>query len=112
MQRTLGETIEVADRRQRRTVAGRVDANHLESAIVNLAINARDAMPEGGKLTVEAANVSCRRGLLPVNPELPPGQYVAICVTDTGTGMTARRLATPSSRFSRPRKPGKARVSA
>ena len=67
------------------------DANHLESAIVNLAINARDAMPDGGKLTLEAANISADDDYCRLNPELAPGQYVAICVTDTGGGMTPRR---------------------
>jgi CheY-like chemotaxis protein len=64
-----------------------VDANHLESALVNLAINARDAMPEGGKLTVEAANMFADDAYVEANQEVGRGQYVVICVTDTGTGM-------------------------
>lgn len=64
-----------------------VDSNQLENAILNLCINARDAMPEGGKLTIETANKwiderAARRH------DLPIGQYVSICVTDTGVGMT------------------------
>jgi hypothetical protein len=58
-----------------------VDTNHLESAIVNLAINARDAMPDGGKLTLEAANISADEDYCRMNPELVPGQYVAIPAT-------------------------------
>jgi CheY-like chemotaxis protein len=64
-----------------------VDVNHLESALVNLAINARDAMPDGGKLTLEGANVYVDEGYNRLNPELPIGQYVLICVSDTGVGM-------------------------
>jgi CheY-like chemotaxis protein len=64
-----------------------VDANHLESALVNLAINARDAMPRGGKLTIEAANMFADDDYIEANQEVSRGQYVVICVTDTGTGM-------------------------
>lgn len=64
-----------------------VDANHLESALVNLAINARDAMPNGGKLTLEGANVYVDEDYSQLYPELPTGQYVVICVSDTGVGM-------------------------
>ena len=67
-----------------------VDANHLELALVNLAINARDAMPEGGKLTIEAANTFADEIYVRKNPEIAEGPYVAICVTDTGSGMPAR----------------------
>lgn len=64
-----------------------VDANQLENAVLNLAINARDAMPGGGRLTIETANrwIDARAGC---ERELEPGQYVSICVSDTGTGMT------------------------
>jgi signal transduction histidine kinase len=64
----------------------RVDAAQLESALLNLAINARDAMPEGGRITIETANkwIDGRAGR---ERDLPPGQYISICVTDTGTGI-------------------------
>jgi CheY-like chemotaxis protein len=92
LQRTLGERVEL----QTVGAAGlwqiEVDVNHLESAIVNLAINARDAMPNGGKLTVEAANVFADDDYARANPEVAPGQYVVICVSDTGTGMTREVL--------------------
>ncbi|WP_375399017.1 PAS domain S-box protein [uncultured Sphingomonas sp.] len=70
----------------------RIDASQLENALLNLAINARDAMPEGGRITIETANkwlddrASRER-------ELPPGQYLSVCVTDTGTGMTPEVIA-------------------
>jgi PAS domain S-box-containing protein len=62
------------------------DANQLENAILNLCINARDAMPDGGRLTIETANTWLdERGAR--ERDMQPGQYIAICVTDTGTGM-------------------------
>ena len=64
-----------------------VDSNQLENAVLNLCINARDAMPGGGKITIETANKwlddKTARG-----HDLPPGQYVSVCVTDTGAGMS------------------------
>ena len=64
----------------------KVDAPQLESALLNLCINARDAMPDGGRLTIETANkwLDDRAAR---ERELPPGQYLSLCVTDTGTGM-------------------------
>jgi PAS domain S-box-containing protein len=89
LQRTLGEQIEVEAVQSAGLWQVEVDPNHLESALVNLAINARDAMPNGGKLTLEGANVFVDEDYSRVNPELPIGQYVVICVSDTGTGMAA-----------------------
>jgi CheY-like chemotaxis protein len=64
----------------------KVDAAQLESALLNLAINARDAMPEGGRLTIETANkwIDARAAR---DRDLPPGQYISVCVSDTGTGI-------------------------
>ncbi len=93
MQRTLGEAIAV----EVVTGAGlwgvEVDPNELESAILNLAVNARDAMPEGGKLTLETCNASIDEAYANTHPEVLPGQYVVICVSDTGTGMDSGTLA-------------------
>ncbi len=65
----------------------RVDAPQLESALLNLCINARDAMPNGGKLIIETANRWLDERAA-AERELPPGQYISLCVSDTGTGMT------------------------
>jgi PAS domain S-box-containing protein len=88
LHRTLGEDTEVL------TVQGaglwrvEADATELESAILNLALNARDAMPAGGRLTIESANADIDRSYTLLHAEVVPGQYVVISVSDTGTGMT------------------------
>jgi CheY-like chemotaxis protein len=64
------------------------DAQQLESAILNTAINARDAMPEGGKLTIETANAYLDAAYCKQNPEVEPGQFAMIAITDTGIGMS------------------------
>jgi len=68
------------------------DPNQLESALLNLAINARDAMPDGGKLTISTANATID-GITADAPALSPGEYICIDVTDTGTGMSAEVAA-------------------
>jgi signal transduction histidine kinase len=86
-QRTLGEAIEV------RTIASadswpvRADPHQLENALLNLAVNARDAMPEGGKLTLEVANKEVDEAYRVRHSDILPGRYVKICVTDTGVGI-------------------------
>ena len=65
-----------------------IDANQLENALLNLCINARDAMPDGGRITVETANKWLdERAARDSSDDLPEGQYLSVCVTDTGTGM-------------------------
>jgi signal transduction histidine kinase/CheY-like chemotaxis protein len=68
--------------------AVKADAGQIEQVIMNLVINARDAMPNGGKLTLETANVSFAEASVGRYPELKPGDYVMLAITDTGTGMS------------------------
>ena len=69
------------------------DPNQLENAVLNLAINARDAMPDGGQLTIETCNAHLDDRYAAQAREVTPGQYICICVTDTGTGMSADTIA-------------------
>ncbi len=88
IRRSLGETIKVETVLAGELWLTRVDPNQLENAILNLAVNGRDAMPAGGKLTLETANVSFDAENAGDTGEVPPGQYVSLVVTDTGKGMT------------------------
>jgi PAS domain S-box-containing protein len=86
--RTLGEAIDIRCVTSPMLWKAEVDPSQLESAVLNLAINARDAMPSGGKLTIEAANASLDEGYVAENFDVSPGDYVVVSVTDTGTGMS------------------------
>jgi signal transduction histidine kinase len=93
LHRTLGETIEVEAVLAPRLWTVEVDPNQLENAILNLAINARDAMPEGGKLTIETQNTHLDHSYTTHNPEVAAGQYAGICISDTGMGMDSETAA-------------------
>jgi two-component system NtrC family sensor kinase len=86
--RTLGETISVETVGSGGLWQTEVDSAELESAILNLAINARDAMPAGGKLTIETGNAFLDEHYCETAEGVKPGQYVMISVTDTGSGMS------------------------
>ena len=93
MRRTLGEAILIEA-----VLAGGLwptlaDSNQLENALINLAINARDAMPEGGKLTIETSNTHLDESYALMHGEVQTGQYVGIFVTDTGIGMAPETVA-------------------
>lgn len=87
LQRALGEHIQLEIITAPGLWRVEADPNQLESAILNLAVNARDAMEGGGRLTIETANARLDEGYAANQAEVPPGQYVVIAVTDTGTGM-------------------------
>ena len=89
LRRTLGEHIECEFQFDPGLWQASVDPGQLTSALLNLVLNARDAMPSGGKLTVEVRNTSLGESDVDVNGEARPGDYVMVAVTDTGTGMTA-----------------------
>ena len=93
LQRTLGETVRLRTELAEGLWPGLSDANQLETALVNLAINARDAMPTGGELSIVTANVVRGPGFLPSGDEVPAGDYVAIRVSDTGSGMPPAVIA-------------------
>ena len=87
LQRSLGETVQLEIVTAPGLWRVEADPNQLESAILNLAVNARDAMPKGGQLTIETANARLDQDYAANHAEVPPGQYVMIAVTDTGSGM-------------------------
>jgi len=92
LHRTLGETIAVETVLASGLWRVEADPNQLENAILNLAVNARDAMPEGGKLTIETSNTHFDDGYAARNMGVMAGQYVAISVSDTGLGMSTETL--------------------
>ncbi len=86
LRRTLGETIEI-DLQIGELSLARADPGQLESALLNLSLNARDAMPGGGKLTIEAENITLSEADMNVHPDGQPGDYAVLKVSDTGTGI-------------------------
>jgi two-component system NtrC family sensor kinase len=91
--RTLGETILIETVRGGGLWLTEVDQVELESALLNLAINARDAMPAGGKLTIETGNAFLDEAYCATVEGVKPGQYAMISMTDTGTGMSQEVIA-------------------
>ena len=92
LRRTIGESIDLEITAADDLWRTLCDPNQLESALLNLAINARDAMPDGGKLTISTANASLGN-VTADTPALSPGAYICIAVSDTGVGMSAQVAA-------------------
>jgi len=92
LRRSLGEKIEISVRASSILWSVDTDQAQLESALVNLAVNARDSMPSGGQLTIETENSHLDKRYAARNPDVAPGDYVMLSVTDTGTGILAENL--------------------
>jgi hypothetical protein len=88
LRRVIGEDVQLCTSLE--TQLGRVEADpgHIEQVVMNLAVNARDAMPRGGRLTLETASVKLDRDYAQRHLGVQPGHYVMLAVSDTGTGMT------------------------
>jgi signal transduction histidine kinase len=89
----IGEDLELVMLLQPDAGNVRADQGQIEQVIMNLAANARDAMPRGGTLSFQTANLRADDALLSVHPEVAPGEYVTLTVTDTGTGMGPQTIA-------------------
>ncbi len=106
LRRTLGASISIEVIRGAGLWPCEVDPAQLENAVLNLALNARDAMPSGGKLTIETANARVDREYAEQHEELKPGQYVLVAVTDDGAGMSEAVLSRAFDPFFTTKGPG------
>ena len=107
LHRTLGESIEIETVLAAGLWTVSADINQLENALLNLAVNARDAMPTGGKLTIETGNVYLDEMYASAHTEVTPGQYVMIAVTDTGVGMSEETIGKAFEPFFTTKEPGR-----
>jgi PAS domain S-box-containing protein len=85
---TLGEQIEINSILEQEVATSHIDPSQLAHSLLNMAINARDAMPNGGKLLLETRNVVLDQAYAQANPDVKPGPYLMLAVSDTGTGMS------------------------
>ncbi|PIK71472.1 hybrid sensor histidine kinase/response regulator, partial [Methylobacterium frigidaeris] len=92
IRRTVGPAIEIAVEGAPDLWTVLVDPPQLENALLNLCLNARDAMPEGGRIAIETANLRLDAAAARAH-DIPPGDYLSLCVTDTGTGMAPEVIA-------------------
>ncbi len=93
LQRALGENVTLRVKTAKKLWPATVDPTQVDDALVNLAINARDAMPEGGTLSIETQNVALDEDYAASHVEVAPGDYVMLAVSDTGCGMTPDVIA-------------------
>ncbi len=93
LRRLIGEDIEIACFTQHDLGCVKADSGQIEQIIMNLAVNARDAMPCGGKLTIETKNVDFEEGVTRSHEEMPAGSYVMLAISDNGNGMDAKTRA-------------------
>lgn len=106
LRRLLGAGVELATALAPGVCPVRADPTHVEQIVLNLAVNARDAMPGGGRLTVETGEVVLEAGE-PAHPDLPPGRYAQLAVTDTGCGMSDEVKAHLFEPFFTTKEPGR-----
>ncbi len=93
LRHALGERVQLEYAIAEEAWNARIDPSQLENAILNLALNARDAMPDGGTVRVEVSNATLDRRYAALHPDVAPGPYVLVAVSDTGTGMPADIVA-------------------
>jgi two-component system, cell cycle sensor histidine kinase and response regulator CckA len=105
--RLIGEDVELVLRTAPNLGAIRADASQIEQVIMNLAVNARDAMPDGGRLVIETADAELDRAYSNVRPVVEPGPYVLLAVSDTGIGMDQETQARIFEPFFTTKEPGK-----
>jgi PAS domain S-box-containing protein len=107
LRRLIGEDIDLASSLGTSLYPVRVDPGQIEQVLMNLAVNARDAMPHGGKLMIETANIELDETYTRDRPEVRPGPYVMLAVSDTGSGMDAETKARLFEPFFSTKGPGK-----
>ncbi|HEY3494162.1 MAG TPA: ATP-binding protein, partial [Polyangiaceae bacterium] len=107
LRRLLGESIELSLLTYQRLAKIKADPGQLEQVVMNLVVNARDAMPTGGKLALETSNIVLDGGYVHEHPEVVPGAYVMLAVTDSGHGMEADVKARIFEPFFTTKPPGK-----
>jgi two-component system, cell cycle sensor histidine kinase and response regulator CckA len=106
LRRLLGEDIEITTYLDPKLWAIEADPGQMEQLIVNLTVNARDAMPKGGRLTIETRNAVVGQTSPGSSSDVPPGRYVALTVTDTGSGMSSEVLSHIFEPFYTTKEPG------
>ncbi|HEV8582940.1 MAG TPA: PAS domain S-box protein [Thermoanaerobaculia bacterium] len=107
LQRLIGEDVELALVLDPTLGLAKIDPGQFEQAVINLAVNARDAMPQGGRLTIETRNVELDESHAERYPEVGPGRYLLLAVTDTGHGMDEATRARIFEPFFTTKGPGK-----